>query len=347
MSKEKQLTDLNVFICSTYLDLIPYRDAVIKKIKSESGVINAQEFFGARNQKPVETCLQEVEKSNVFIMFLAGRFGSTDPITNKSFVQLEYDKAKELKLPKFAYIMDEEYPYPMKFVSIGDESNHLIAFKQQVLNELTVDKFTSPDDLANKVLQDLLRELPKYGFSIGDPKIYDSNNDAVQVIKTFLALPKRFYSREFQMNVELKSFTRAPKDECSALSMEYGSTLKREFKAIDEKLADALSYNFSSLYAQNDLAEKLVIYPENSRVIATVRTVQGENSWREPIYKFEEINEDPFSQYPSIFSLTSAAAVSLFSKKRKEKVLSHYESHQELLCGLELIDITNSALKSK
>ena len=351
MSKEKQLTDVNFFICSTFLDLKPYRDAVIEKIKSEAGVINAQEFFGARDQKPIETCIQEVEKSNVFVMFLAGRLGSIDPVTNKSFVQLEYEKAKELGLPKFVYIMDEDYPYPIKFVSTGDESKRLIEFKNHLLADLTIDKFTSPDDLANKVIQDLLRDLPKFNIAIGEPKIDRTASDTVQLIKAFLALPKRFYAREFNMKIELKEFERAPDDECQAFSMTYGSTLKRSFRAIDEKVSDALSYMLSSIYAQDDLAERLIAFPEKSTATVTVRTVQGKKTWQEAIYKYEEI--DDLQGLLSPYSAVTAAAVvnwSLIprlSSKRKERMLSRYETHEALICGLELVKVLESSVSKR
>ena len=57
MSSEKPLSAINFFVCSTFLDLKAYRDAVIKNLQSHAGVINAQEFFGARDQKPLATCL--------------------------------------------------------------------------------------------------------------------------------------------------------------------------------------------------------------------------------------------------------------------------------------------------
>jgi hypothetical protein len=87
MSAEKHLSDINFFICSTYIDMKDYREAVIKDIKSRAGVINAQEFFGARDQKPLETCLEEVTSSHVFIMFLEPRYGTLDRSSGKSIVE--------------------------------------------------------------------------------------------------------------------------------------------------------------------------------------------------------------------------------------------------------------------
>jgi hypothetical protein len=57
--------------------------------------------------------------------------------------------------------MDEEYEYPIKFVSRGEEAQSLAAFKQRVMTELTVSRFTTPEDLASKVYEDLKRELPR------------------------------------------------------------------------------------------------------------------------------------------------------------------------------------------
>jgi hypothetical protein len=151
MSAEKHLSDINFFICSTYIDMKDYRNAVIKDIKSRAGIINAQEFFGARDQKPLNTCLEEVSRSNVFIMFLGPRYGTLDPSSGKSFVECEFDKATDLNLPRFAYLMDETYPFPIQHVSTGNDAILLKKFKDRVTDDLTVDFFASPSDLAAKV----------------------------------------------------------------------------------------------------------------------------------------------------------------------------------------------------
>src|SRR5213083_1249204 len=113
---EQRLSDINFFICSTYVDLRAYRDAVIKEIRSHAGVINAQEFFGARDQKPLHTCLEEVDKSNVFVLFLGPRYGSVDPDSQRSFVESEYERARQRKIPIFAYIIDKSHSFPIEHV---------------------------------------------------------------------------------------------------------------------------------------------------------------------------------------------------------------------------------------
>ena len=87
--------------------MVQHRNAVIGKIQSKAGIINAQEFFGARDSQPLDTCLSEVERSQVFLLFLSPRNGSIDQESGKSFVEREYEKACELGILKLAYIMDE------------------------------------------------------------------------------------------------------------------------------------------------------------------------------------------------------------------------------------------------
>jgi hypothetical protein len=212
-------------------------DAVIKNISSHAGVINAQEFFGARDQKPLATCLEEVGRSHVFIMFLGPRYGSIDPDTNRSFVEREYERAKERDIPKFAYLIDTSHSFPIEHVSVGDDAERLRRFKDLVQSELTVDYFTTPDDLARKVYDDLLRELPKRGFKLGEEQLKDRSASTALVLQQFLALPKLFHGRTVKIRAQLGSYSRADPDDCEALSYRYGATVTRRFKSSNKDVA--------------------------------------------------------------------------------------------------------------
>lgn len=203
MSSEKSLSAINFFVCSTYVDLKGYRDAVTKYIESKAGVIRAQEFFGARTQKPLATCLEEVDKSNVFIMFLGPRYGSVDPDSGRSFVECEYARAREKGIPRFAYLIDKSSPYPIQYVSVGKDAEQLLNFEETVKAELTVGYFTTPDDLAQKVYDDLFRELPKKGFKLGIEEPLNFNESQALVLSHFLALPKLFHGRSVRIRAKL------------------------------------------------------------------------------------------------------------------------------------------------
>jgi hypothetical protein len=56
---------------------------------------------------PLETCLAEVEQSDIYIGIISFRLGSIKTNTGKSFTQLEYEKALDLKKDILIYLRDE------------------------------------------------------------------------------------------------------------------------------------------------------------------------------------------------------------------------------------------------
>jgi hypothetical protein len=153
-----------IFISSTFGDLIPYR----KRIWDEIGKLNVKilgmEKFGARKSAPLETCLEEVGNSDIFIGIISFRFGSIDRVTIRSFSQLEYEKAYALKKEIMIYFMsDEALIYP-SFVDKGINASRLINFKKILRHRHTIDTFKEPDELVIKIqerLRDLISDLVK------------------------------------------------------------------------------------------------------------------------------------------------------------------------------------------
>lgn len=325
MSGEKKLPNINFFICSTYTDLKNYREAVIKKIYSQSGAINAQESFGARDQKPLETCLEEVRKSNVFILIIGMKYGSVEKGVNKSFVELEYEEANKLGLPIFVYVIDENYPIPSINVERGPNAQKLDKFKKLVTDTFTVDKFTTPDDLSEKVLKDLIRELPKKGYAINESaiKLIEKAVNLNDLILRFKTLPKIYYGKEFSIKVKLGSFERLSKKECEAFSVTYGASIKREIMPVDKEIDSLLGYDLKAVYAQFELAQKLIGYDLNVEVNIKVRTSQGVHRTKTPIY----------TERRNTF-LTSSVFIN-----GSDMVISGYETSEELIIGLELSEM--------
>jgi len=120
------------------------------------------EKFGARFKCPLDTCLEEVEKSDIYIGIIGYKYGSLDKITKKSFTELEYEKAFNLgKKLILIYLMNEDecliHPKHVDF------KNHqrLVDFKKILSSRHTIDSFKSPDDLAKKIRLKLNQELPE------------------------------------------------------------------------------------------------------------------------------------------------------------------------------------------
>jgi len=67
------------------------------------------ELFTAGDEAQMNVIKRWIEESDVFMLILGGRYGSIEPKSQKSYIQLEYEYAVELKKPCFAVVIDDEY----------------------------------------------------------------------------------------------------------------------------------------------------------------------------------------------------------------------------------------------
>lgn len=148
----------SIFVSSTFVDLESHRRLVRDAITKLELTFKAMEFFGAHPDTPRKECLRLVRASNIFVGIIGMRYGVIDPVDGKSMTQLEYEAAQAACLPTLMYLIDEDHhPVLPKHVDTGAGAAKLVAFKAQVKNAHVVSAFTSPEDLALKVTQDIVR----------------------------------------------------------------------------------------------------------------------------------------------------------------------------------------------
>lgn len=148
----------SIFVSSTFVDLEVHRRLVRDAIIRLEFTFKAMEFFGALPDTPKEECLRLVRSSNIFVGIIGMRYGYIDPVDGKSMTQLEYEEAQAVRLPTLIYLIDEDHhPVLPKHVDIGDGAEKLVAFKALLKSAHVVNAFMSPEDLAAKVTQDVVR----------------------------------------------------------------------------------------------------------------------------------------------------------------------------------------------
>lgn len=147
-----------VFLGSTFLDLERHRALVRDAITRLEHNSKAMEFFGALPETPKEACLRLVRSANAYVGVFGMRYGYIDELSGKSLTQLEYEEAQAIHLPSLIYVMDEEnHPVLPKHVDTGASADKLRAFKQHLKVRHVINFFSSPEDLASRVTQDLVR----------------------------------------------------------------------------------------------------------------------------------------------------------------------------------------------
>lgn len=149
-----------VFVSSTYEDLKDYRTTVRESLRQGGFLDVAMEHLGARDERPQDECLRIVrEESKYFIGIYAHRYGYIPDGCRISITEAEYEAAKDAKLKRLIYILDDETPWLPKNIDTGEVANKLAQFKGILQKQHTCKKFKSPDDLAKNILADLGREV--------------------------------------------------------------------------------------------------------------------------------------------------------------------------------------------
>ena len=97
---------LQVFVSSTYTDMFDERQAAVEAILSAGHIPAGMELFNAGNDSQLKTIKRWIDESDVYLLIQGGRYGSVDPKSKKSYVEIEYRYAVRKKKPVFAVIVD-------------------------------------------------------------------------------------------------------------------------------------------------------------------------------------------------------------------------------------------------
>ena len=231
MTKKNKRT---VFISSTYEDLIPERRKVWELLSFYDVNIRGMERFGARKATPLETCLAEVEQSDIYIGIISFRLGSIEPNTGKSFTQLEYEKALDLNKDILIYLVDEKNSkISPTFIDFGEKYERLQSFKSILKDRHTVDTYIDELDLNDKLKR-------KFDELLKSKQIEKTTNEyekSKTTIDRFLLVPKAYSGKEIILKVNFNSEPfPASKEICSAFSLEYGKTIGVEINILEPKV---------------------------------------------------------------------------------------------------------------
>jgi len=147
-----------VFLCSTFADLEAERAVVLDVAQRLQLQHASMEFFGARANRPLETCLDEVRRSDIVIVIAGHHYGAIVPELGISFSEAEYAEGCRLNKPFLVYIKDDT-PLPENTDRDPVQRRHLAQWKQTLLDKQTVFKFHTVQELAVQVAADLSRTI--------------------------------------------------------------------------------------------------------------------------------------------------------------------------------------------
>ena len=262
-----------IFVGSTYEDLNDYRNAVKDALHRLETIVRGMEYFGSKPGSPKEECLKVVRSCRIYIGIFAMRYGSIDAETGKSMTHLELEEAGKLKLPTLIYMIDEQkQPVLPKFVETGSSAELLRALKYELKKKYMVSFFTSPEDLAKKITQDLPSILQDSGVAVSAETLAPPTEEAKALMQKFAARPRKHAGKELIVEVEMgDGLAGLAVDECTSFGLRLGDTITRRVKC--EVLG-----NYPSLIATGEMADWLEGCPKGAKAKVKLRLLFGQSS---------------------------------------------------------------------
>ena len=163
-----------VFISSTSVDLLGYREKVRDAILGLEDLPIATETFSALSGPPADECMKLAAGADAVVCVVAHRYGYVPPKElggdgERSITWLEVDAAKNAKKPIFAFIVDPKAEWtqakeqdrlvsePEKASEVEKAIQKLEEFKAYLEREHTRKSFKNPDELATLVTATLAK----------------------------------------------------------------------------------------------------------------------------------------------------------------------------------------------
>lgn len=190
---------IQVFVSSTWLDLQPERKAVevvIQRI-SETAFVG-MEYFGSRDETTEQASLDEVDRSHLYIGIFAGRYGSG--ITEK-----EYRRARSLGLPCRIYFKAKSSITLDQIDEKQKQRSSLNKLKAELRKAHTIVEFTTPEDLAAKLIADLYRWLNEEWLPKASPTETIPTTNALHQLPS---PPRDFTGREDELDELMRALER-------------------------------------------------------------------------------------------------------------------------------------------
>ena len=154
-----------IFISSTYKDLIEARSKVRDAILSMMHFPVGMEMFNAADEEQWEIIQETIDSSDYYVLILGQRYGSvieSGSDAGISYTEKEFRYAREKKIPILVFIIDDDVAIKPEFMEKDPESIKKLAdFKTEAKKGRTVQWWTNIDELAREVSESLHQQMDR------------------------------------------------------------------------------------------------------------------------------------------------------------------------------------------
>lgn len=171
-----------VFVSSTYEDLKEERLGVMNALIEKHCLPVVMEKFPACDMKQIDYIKKLIDEVDYYVLIIAGKYGSIEKISNKSYTQLEYEYAKSKNVPIASFVLQNtDVLASAKVEKTTKRRKQLERFKQLVMADKMCKTWSNKDELARHVqnaIDELVESSPREGW-VRPSKIHPQNDDKV------------------------------------------------------------------------------------------------------------------------------------------------------------------------
>ncbi|WP_162248078.1 DUF4062 domain-containing protein [Angustibacter sp. Root456] len=178
-----------VFVSSTYLDLVEERRAIIQALLELDCIPAGMEMFPAASEDQWTLIREVIDLSDYYIVVVGGRYGSVTS-DGVSFTEMEYDYAVAKGIPVLGFVHSDPGSIPVNMSEIDATARvRLDAFRAKVMQRM-VKEYRTAEELASVVSRGLVRAMkrnPRPGWVRGDQAMTDAVRAEVAELRAALA----------------------------------------------------------------------------------------------------------------------------------------------------------------
>ena len=258
-----------VFVSSTYLDLIDERKAIIETLINNNCIPRGMEMFPAKNEKLLDTIKAVIDECDYYVLVIGGKYGSIYLSSHLSYTELEYDYAFNSNIPILPFI-----PAHPEKIEVGKSEidtlrkEKLCSFIDKVKDNNCPQYWSDVNSLVGKVISSItaaISDKPRPGLVKGMVQCNDNNVYAGDVksfydqnnAKLLACINRGIYDEYLSRNILI---TPCIDDECFNIRSNW------KFKSISiHGNPPEFSFNHSSTFPEFLANFRLISYKINGK----------------------------------------------------------------------------------
>lgn len=190
-----------VFISSTYTDLIEERREVMEALLQMNCFPVGMEYFNASDESQWEIIKKLIDDCDYYVLIVAGRYGTIDESTGKSYTQMEFEYAVSQGKTVLRFVHDKIGDLKADNVENTDEGKKkLQAFREELMKKSYCKMWNTTEGLKSQVILALTNQFntnPQIGWIKADQaSSEEANREILRLRQEIDALKSKISSLE-------------------------------------------------------------------------------------------------------------------------------------------------------